>query len=234
MERGDSERLIHALARLRTASQETGDAHVRGSIAEATELLSDVVGPTVRPASAARLLGVSHTALRRWIDSGDVPVLLTPEGRLEVPVSTVVDLLEEVGRTDAARPLSRVIGRRRRASEHAADLGRLVPPGRRRGHAAAELHSLAYHRLVAERLDESKIEQARRRLDRWEADGRVDPRWIAEWRGVLSLPLVQAKRRIGARTPEAGELRQTSPFAGVLTEQERRRLVEQVEERFRA
>jgi hypothetical protein len=96
------------------------------------------------------------------------------------------------------------------------------------------LNSLAYHRLVADRLDPLMIARARRRLDRWAEGDRVDPRWIEEWRHVLALPPEQVKRRISSGSARASELRQTSPFAGFLTEQERRRLAGQVEDRFRA
>lgn len=233
MDRTQLEKLVQVLVRLRRALRGELDTASLSSLVEAQDILTDVMGQTVRPAQAARLLGVSQPALQRWIDSGDIPTVQTPQERLEVPLSTVVDLLEEIERSDAKRPLSTVIGQRRRQSVETADLTRLVPPQRRRRHEAAELHSLAFHRLVAERLDATMIAQARRRLDRWEADDRVDARWVAEWRRVLSLPLEQVKRRISARSTRANELRQTSPFAGSLNEQERVRLVGQVEERFR-
>lgn len=103
-----------------------------------------------------------------------------------------------------------------------------------RGHRTAELHALAYHRLVAERLDEHVVDMARRRLHRWRRDGRVHPRWGEEWVRILAMPTSRIGRTISADTPRAAELRQTSPFAGVLTEQERRQLVRAVEERASA
>jgi hypothetical protein len=233
MKRTESEELIRALVCLKRASRGQLDDSSLSSIVEAQDILSEVVGQTLLPAQAARLLGVSQSALQRWTVSGDIPTVLTPEGRREVPLNAVVDLLEELELSDAKRPLSTVIRQRRGRSVETADLNRLVPPQRRRRHEAAQLHSLAYHRLVSERLDAAMIAQAQRRLDRWEAEDLVDARWIEEWRRVLSLPIEQVKRRIGARTTRASELRQTSPFAGVLTEQERARLVGQVEERFR-
>jgi len=51
---------------------------------------------------------------------------------------------------------------------------------------------------------------------------------------VLALPLPRIAKTISADTKRARELRQTSPFAGVLTEQERRRLLRAVEERVLA
>jgi hypothetical protein len=73
------------------------------------------------------------------------------------------------------------------------------------------LHALAYHRVVANRLDEMLVRDARRRLERWEKEGRIDPRWAREWEQILAL-------------------RQSSPFAGSLTEHERRRIVQAVEQ----
>jgi predicted site-specific integrase-resolvase len=49
---------------------------------------------------AARALGVSPAALGRWIESGDLPVVLSAEGHLEVPVPALIDLR---GSVDADR-----------------------------------------------------------------------------------------------------------------------------------
>jgi hypothetical protein len=93
------------------------------------------------------------------------------------------------------------------------------------------LQSLAYHRLVAERLDDRILGDARQRLRRWRRDGRIDPRWAEEWDRILSMPLLGIAKAISADSPKARELRQSSPFAGVLTPQERQRLVRAVEDR---
>lgn len=210
------------------------DRRVRDEIVSVREFLERLVGPTVRPAEAARLLGISHPAIKRWLDIGEISSVMTPQGRREVPLSELIKLLEaveEVRDEDGGRPVARVIRERRRRSAEAIDIDRLLPPRRPRGHRAAELHALAYHRLIAERLDERVVENARRRVRRWRQEGRVDPRWADEWERILAMPLPQMARTIGADTTRARELRQTSPFAGVLTEQERRRLVRAVEER---
>ena len=194
------------------------------------------MGSTVRAATAARLLGVSQTALNRWLDKGEVASVLTPDGRREVPLGELLDLLEVAERldvTDASRPLAAVLGERRRAAEAAVDIDRLLPR-RSRNHRTAELHALAYHRLVAERLDDHVVEHARRRLARWRTEGRIHPRWAEQWEHILALPLPRIAKVISADTPPARELRQTSPFAGVLNEHERRRLVELVEQRASA
>ena len=77
------EQLLNHVVRLRRAEQQPSPANedivaVRGDLERA-------IGPTVRRAMAARLLGVSQTALDRWIAQGDIPSVLTPDGRREVP-----------------------------------------------------------------------------------------------------------------------------------------------------
>lgn len=208
------------------------DPAVREEIASVREFLEDLVGRTVRPATAARLLGVSRPALKRWLDRGEISTVLTQEGRREVPLRELLALLEEVEehRDGASRPLAAVIRDRVRRSE-TIEIDRLLPRRRPRTHRAAELHSLAYHRLVAERLDEEMLADAQRRLHHWKTTGHIDPRWAKEWDRVLARPLSGVAKAISADTPRARELRQTSPFAGILSEAERRRLFQLVEER---
>jgi excisionase family DNA binding protein len=231
----DSREAIENILRLRRAER-LADQRLRREIASAREYLEGLVGPTVRPAEAARLLGLSHPALSRWIDKGEISAVITPQGRREIPLSELVTLLEEVEELDdsASRPLAVVIRERRRRSSEAIDLDRLLPRRRSRSHRTAELHALAYHRLVAERLDERLVEEAARRLRRWREDGRIHARWADEWERILALPLPRIAKAISADTKRARELRQTSPFAGALTEQERRRLHRAVEERASA
>ncbi len=210
---------------------------MRAEIMPVVELLEDVAGQTVRPADAARLLGISQPALKRWLDSGEISAVTTPRGRREIPLSELLDLLEEVDQARdkvGGRPLALVIRERTRRAEKSVDLDRLIPRQRRRTHRTAELQGLAYHRLIAERLDDNAVDQARRRLLRWRRAGRIHPNWSDEWERILAKPLPEIKRAISADTTRARELRQTSPFAGMLTEQERRRLVKAVEERTSA
>jgi len=224
---------IEQIARLRRVERLVGRG-VRDEIASVREFLESIVGPTVRPAEAARLLGISHPAIKRWIDNGEISSVTTPQGRREVPLSELIELLEEVEEVRSergGRPLARVIRERRRRSAEAIDIDRLLPRRRPRRHRTAELHSLAYHRLIAERLDDRVVDDALRRLRRWRQEGRIDARWANEWERILAMPLGQIAKTISGDSTRAGELRQTSPFAGVLTEQERRRLVRAVEDR---
>jgi excisionase family DNA binding protein len=53
--------------------------------------------------------------------------------------------------------------------------------------------------------------------------GGSSSRWLAEWEKLLDGPEEGVLEVLTSRTPRARELRQNSPFAGVLTEQERRK-----------
>lgn len=224
---------VRNVLRLRRAER-LASGRAREEIAVVREFLEGLIGPTVRPAHAARLLQISQPSLNRWIGRDEISTVMTPAGRREIPLAELVRLLEDVERArdeGESRPVSSVIKERSRRSADTIDIDRLLPRRSGRGHRTAELQSLAYHRLVAEQLDEDVIDEARRRLDRWRRNGRIDSRWAQAWERILAMPLEQAAKAISADTPRARELRQTSPFAGVLTPQERKRLVRAVEER---
>lgn len=226
-------RAIESILRVRRAER-LAEPKLSSDLASVREFLEEEVGSTVRASEAARVLGVTQPALNGWIDKGEISALMTPKGRREIPLAELVGLLDEVqqARDDGrGRPLAAVIHERRRRSADAIDLDRLLPRKRGRGHRIAELQGLAYHRLIAERLDGGMVEGARQRLDRWRESGRVHTRWADEWERILSLPVPRIARAISADTPSGRELRQTSPFAGLLTEQERRALLKAIEER---
>ena len=96
------------------------------------------------------------------------------------------------------------------------------------GHATAERRSLAYHQVVARRLDEGLRDRARRTLERWSAAGRIAEPYARRWRALLELPLDELSAAITADDDEARALRQCSPFAGVLAPAERWAIVREV------
>ena len=96
------------------------------------------------------------------------------------------------------------------------------------GHRQSEIIALAYHRLVASRLDRLLVLDARRRLSRWAEQGRIAKRWSDEWERVLRLPHGEMRRAIAVDDERGRDLRQSSPFAGALSEPERRRVLELV------
>lgn len=224
----EKERLVGNVVRLRRAERAMPHSE---DIAVVRADLERAIGPTVTRAMAARLLGVSQTALDRWITSGDVPAVITPLGRREVPSHALIELVEAVDehrRADGGRHALASVLRRRRSDAERLDPRTILPDAARRGtgHRGAELRGLAYHRAISQRLDERVVEEARRRLRRWLAAGRIDPRYAARWEAVLAQPPARIADLIGDDTPSARELRQSSPFAGTLTEQERRRVLE--------
>jgi len=195
------------------------------------------IGHTVPRAMAARRLGISQTALDRWVGYGDVPTVMTPRGRREVPLGALLDLVDDLEghkqrNPDDPHPLASVLHLRRKQADRLKP-ETVLPAYYRRtktrhGHRPAELRSLAYHRAVASRLDSRLVAEARSRLSRWEHERRIDPRYADEWRRVLSWPIPRIKRLISQDSQRARDLRQNSPFAGVLHERERQRVLEAV------
>lgn len=226
--------LVENVIRLRRLEREAAES-VRNEIQSVLSYLEGVAGPTVSRAEAARLFGVSQTALDRWIAKGEISSVLTPRGRREVPLVEVVGLLEQLQETsEGSDPLalaSVIRGRRRVAQEIDPET---IFPSRRRPrltHRRAELVSLAYHRAVALRLDDRLVRDAWKRLAKWRDSGAIDSRWADEWEHVLELPVAKIAKLISSDSERSREVRQSSPFAGVLTQQERRRLLRLVDDR---
>jgi hypothetical protein len=225
--------LFQQIVRLRRA--ERANPRSRDIVAVRTELEKEL-GGTLSPALAAALLGVSHTALRKWIASGDVPVVVNARGRREVPVGAVVDLYESVR-------VERESGRRRRhmlepsmaqARLRASSLRPRELIGARSAdgdkHRLAQLRSLAYHRALARRLRRSTVDEARRVLAEWRHKEVIDSRYADEWESILDRPIREIRRILASDDPHADDLRQNSPFAGLLSEPERRRIVDEIAE----
>lgn len=89
-------------------------------------------------------------------------------------------------------------------------------------HRLAEQRSLAYHRVVAARMhaDPQILERARARIGRWLDEGR-SPFYAAEWERLLAGPVEALGALMVSDTEFARALRQSTPFAGVLTPRER-------------
>jgi hypothetical protein len=131
--------------------------------------------------------------------------------------------------------------RRYRARRRAAGLKlerRWVPqrrPGRRASvrtysdHRILEARSLALHCLIARKIDRDPrlLAIAARNVARWlrGRDARP-PRVLLEWRAILARPWPAIAAILTDPGEDAARLRQSSPFAGVLTQAERRRVYE--------
>lgn len=96
-------------------------------------------------------------------------------------------------------------------------------------HRIAEARSLALHCLIARKIGAQPglLDIARRNLAVWAARyGDAPPRVFEEWRTILSRPWPEIAALITDPGEDAARLRQSSPFAGVLTPVERRRVYE--------
>lgn len=195
--------------------------------------LEQELGETMSRRLAARLLGVSHTALDRWVDAGDLPLVFTPSGNREVPVSVLLDLREAVaaerlGASRGKRPLEPVMTQRRKRAERL-NVGELVSStSDAAGHGRAARRSLAYHRALARGLDQRMVDDALRQVWKWRLQGRIDSRYADRWGAVLREAVDDVRKTISEDSLEARDLRQSSPFAGMLSEPERRKIVQQV------
>jgi hypothetical protein len=96
-----------------------------------------------------------------------------------------------------------------------------------RPHEWIDRRSLALHEAVADKLlaHPELIEVARENLRRWLARG-PQPALI-EWRQLLdTLSLDELQRLLRSPDERAARLRQSSPFAGVLTPRERQSILD--------
>jgi len=94
-------------------------------------------------------------------------------------------------------------------------------------HRILEARSLALHALIAAKIerDPSLLEIPLRNLERWDQNSRgTAPHWIAEWRDILQRPWPAIAALLTEQSENAVRLRQSSPFPGILTEAERRRI----------
>ncbi|HKB51167.1 MAG TPA: hypothetical protein VKC63_07030 [Solirubrobacterales bacterium] len=221
---------MDSIVRLRRAERVSGAA---SDVAPVRRQLEFQLGPTLSRSRASRILGVSQTALDRWVESGQIPVVVTPRGRREVPRQVVIELKESIDRLKSKgitrHPLGKALTERREAADGAV-LHDGVTEGMRLpiGHETAARRSLAYHQAIANHLDDRTVADAYDRLERLVAEAHLHPHYAERWRETLALPIDRITEAITTDTQDARDLRQNSPFAGVLNEHERRRIIESV------
>ena len=228
----ESKELVENIVRLRRAERVTA---VVAEVSPVRRGLESQLGPTLTRSRAAAILGVSQTALDRWVGAGRVPVVLTPSGRRQVPRQFVIEVREAIDELRKSGRhgylLAAALADRRDGS---ASVSVPLSEGRRplslpqSGHRIAERRGLAYHAIVAERLNEQMVAEARERVEQLTLEGHLHHRYAEQWQALLSLPLAEISRAIAADDEEGWDLRQNSPFAGVLNEQERRRIIEAI------
>jgi hypothetical protein len=228
----ESKKLVDGIVKLRRAEQIPAAAP---DVSPVRRDLEARLGSTLSRSRTAQILGVSQTALDRWVAAGQIPIVLTPAGRREVPRQFVVELREAIGelrgKSSLRHPLAAALAARREAATRTVG-GRATPGSGRAvqpdGHRTSERRGLALHEVIAERLDEGMVEEARQRIDQLHDGGHLHPRYAERWRELLSRSIPEIAAAIVADDQDGRDLRQNSPFAGVLNEQERRRIIEAV------
>ena len=96
-------------------------------------------------------------------------------------------------------------------------------------HRLLEARSLAMHALIASKIvrDPTLSAIPRNNIERWSARWKDDaPAWLYEWTEMLKQPWSRVAALITEPSERAARLRQSSPFAGVLSKEERRRIYE--------
>src|SRR4051812_26407139 len=144
---------------------------------------------------------------------------MTKQGRKEVPIPVLLELQERVAeqRSSGQRrlhALEPVMMEGRQSADQLREQGEPLDPfAQESPHRVADLHSLAYHRAVAARLRRSMVEEAQRKLRRWETEGKIDPRHAKAWKEVFDLPMEKIREAITVDDEPGRDLRQNSPFA---------------------
>jgi len=96
------------------------------------------------------------------------------------------------------------------------------------------LHAAIAGRLVAE--PDLVLARARANLDRFSAvhAGTMAAHWLGLWRDALDAGPDQVLTALISETPQAAEMRQNSPFSGILPPDERRTVLESFQRHWRA
>jgi hypothetical protein len=95
-------------------------------------------------------------------------------------------------------------------------------------HRRLDDRSLALHELVARKLlaDPAVLEKARENVRRWQEADASPKLALAEWSEILSGQASEVAQFLTERSERATRLRQSSPFAGVLSDAERQAIYE--------
>jgi hypothetical protein len=87
----------------------------------------------------------------------------------------------------------------------------------------------AYLEAVLRRLEGPEGAAIRRNAEAlvalWETQKHADPYYAIRWRQLLAMPLPAMRAVVLASTEEGERLRHTQPFAGVLSDEERKLLL---------
>ena len=91
--------LATSIVQLRHAIVKTRDSEARAALREVEVRLRRALGPTIPKKKAAAVLGISVTALDRWVDRGFLPVVERPgSSRHELESRPFLELAAQVAR----------------------------------------------------------------------------------------------------------------------------------------
>jgi len=102
-------------------------------------------------------------------------------------------------------------------------------PPRYSDHRLLDARSLAMHCKIAQKISREPelLEVAKQNLARWSEKYAGDnPRYLLEWQEILDRPWMEIAAFITDISDDATRLRSSSPFAGVLGPEERKRIYE--------
>lgn len=72
------------------------------------------------------------------------------------------------------------------------------------------------------------IDDALHLVWKWRDQGKLGARYAERWEEILRRPVAEVRRAITEDSPPGRDLRQNSPFAGMLSEAERRKILEEL------
>src|SRR5581483_7330189 len=97
-------------------------------------------------------------------------------------------------------------------------------------HRLLEARSLAMRAVIARKIerDPTLLAIAHRNLERWRARCKDDapPAWLEEWQEILKQPWQHVAALMTEPSEHGARIRQSSPFPGILTHDERWRVYE--------
>jgi len=94
-------------------------------------------------------------------------------------------------------------------------------------HRILDARSLAMHCKIAQKIsrDPDLLDKARANLERWSEKAKDPlPQYLHEWREILERPWPEIAEIITSMSEDATRLRSSSPFAGVLSADERNKI----------
>jgi len=94
-------------------------------------------------------------------------------------------------------------------------------------HRILDARSLAMHCKIAQKISRNPdlLDKAKANLERWSAKSEDPlPQYLCEWQEILERPWPDIAELITSMSEDATRLRSSSPFAGVLTADERNQI----------